>query len=229
MYNKKMEPTSYSQLNPTTEQQKKEDIFFDDVRNFLDEVEKKNSNYTFTIDEVKIENSQIKLTYHPEKKNMSLNDTVDEWLKIHLCALGYEGSDIEKIKNQNFDVRRRVVAVGETRKKQTALQAQLSIAHKKNLQLQTQNTSLRRQKEAVDEVNKNLEEKLSMLNTGHANLELHIDQTKSQNETLKSLNTENSERIAKIQGKLNDVLQELQQELREKCPHNFKNSGVSQD
>ena len=225
MYNKKMEAISSSQSKPMD----KAHIFYDDVNSFLGEARKQYTNYSFTINPPKIENSQIKLTYHPETKNGGINGIVDEGLNIHLCALGYEGTYIEKIETQDFNVRRRVVAVDETGKKQTALQAQLSIAHKKNLQLQTQNTSLRRQKEALQTNNKNLEGEISEANTTNSELGLHIDQTKSQNETLKSLNTINSDKIKEIQGKVNEVLQKLKQELRRKCPDNYKGSGFSQD
>ena len=67
-----------------------------------------------------------------------------------------------------------------------------------------------------------MDEELTRLNTSHIGLEATIHQKKEQN-------TKNSNKIKEIQGKVNEVLQKLKQELREKCPDRLLSSDLSQD
>ena len=223
-----MDVTSSSQPNPMTEQH----ILFDDVRNFLSAVDGAYVKYSFQIDRPEIEESQIKLRYHPLTKNGSRNAVVDGWLQIYLRALGYKGGEnlVEKDRKTPFEngIHYRLVTVNNTGKKQNSLNLQLSVANGKNLQLQKQNIRLQEQKKALQRTKTDLENVLAKETIANSDLGTLFNQKERQNENLKSLNTENSKRIEEIQGKVNEVLQKLQQELREKCPDNFQSSSAPQ-
>ena len=222
-----MDVTSSSQPNPMTEQQ----ILFDDVRNFLDEVDGAYEKYSFEIFPPEIEESQIKLRYHPLTPNGSRNAVVDGWLQIYLRALGYKGGEklVEKDKNTPFEngIHYRLVTVNNTGKKQNILNLQLSVANGKKLQLQKQNRQLRDQREALQRTKTHLENVLAKETTANSDLGTLFNQKERQNKELKSLNTENSKRIEEIQGKVNEVLQKLKQNLRKKCPDKYQSSHLS--
>ena len=215
-----MEGNSSSQPNPMTEQQKKEDIFFDDVRNFLSAVDDAYVKYSFEIDRPEIEESQIKLRYHPLTPNGSINSDVDGWLQIYLRALGYKGGEnlVEKdLLDTSYTngIHYRHVTVNNTGKRLNSVQLQLSVANKKKLQLKTRNDALQSTKTDLENV-------LAGETAAKSELETLLHQKERQNEELKSLNTENSKRIAEIQGKVDDVLRSLQENLQRKCPDNLQ-------
>lgn len=218
-----------SQPNPKT----KEEILFNDVNSFLTEVKNENSSqYDFTIEKATIKESQIQLYYHPTVTNRGLTENfnyeVDDWLQIYLRALGYKKVLIEKkaILGEKSSIRHRLVTVNEKGKKQNFLQALLSIANGKKLRLQTQNTRLLSEIEALQSTKTDLENVLTGDSTVNSELGRLLYQKERQNEELKSLNTENSNKIAEIQRKVNDVLRELEKDLTNKCPSAFQKRNV---